>query len=471
MTPDDCARIDGPLVVTSGAGIAVATDAMLAHLADLVRIAAELEGHAGVLRGLADGPPGETAARLSEEAAALAAALADELRLTARALTTAVAAYSLADRVAASLQDALAGWVASLLPQVLLAFTGPVVGGAAAAWFLAPGTAEEKRASLQRWILDNPQLVTSPEFSDLVRHIVMGADDAALGAFGVPAPLIAILGDQGLGLLGVGTSATALLGAGALSGTAFFRETAVRVHRLDEVAGGRAPMGAADRLDRVPGAEQVRIERYDAPGAPSRFIVYIAPTQTFSPAAETEPWDLTSNVAGVAGLPAGSIRATQLAMADAGITADSEIVLVGYSQGGLVADALAASGSWNTVGLETYGDPGGGFDIPGDVRGIAIRHSDDFVVATGGAQQPTERVIVERQAYPEVARMPTDAPVPAHQRNAYAATAELLDAARSPVIRDELAALRAFTDDHLRRDGATMTVLRYRAERISASSS
>src|SRR5690606_25527312 len=137
------------------------------------------------------------------------------------------------------------------------------------------------------------------------------------------------------------------------------------------------------RLARVPAEEQVRIEQYTAPGEPTRYVVYVAPTQTFAPIADQEPWDLTSNVAGVAGLPAGSIRATEQAMVDAGTSADSEIVLGGFSQGGLVADAVAASGAWNAVGLETYGDPGGGIELPEGISGLAVRHTDDFVVATG----------------------------------------------------------------------------------------
>jgi hypothetical protein len=240
----------------------------------------------------------------------------------------------------------------------------------------------------------------------------------------------------------------------------------VRVDRVAEQRTADAPSGAEERLARVPSDEQIRIERYTAPGAPPRYVVYVAPTQTFSPIAGEEPWDLTSNVAGVAGLPAGSIRATEQAMADAGITADSEVVLVGFSQGGLVADAVAASGDWNTVGLETYGDPGGGIELPEGIRGVAVRHSDDFVVATGGAQQATDRTIVERRAYPEGSTIPSDLPAPAHQKRAYAETARLLDAARSPELRAELDALDAFTRDYAGRDGSEITTFSYRAERV-----
>ena len=153
-------------------------------------------------------------------------------------------------------------------------------------------------------------------------------------------------------------------------------------------------------------------------------------------------------------------------MADAGITADDEVVLVGFSQGGLVADAVAASGRWNAVGLETYGDPGGGIELPEGIRGVAVRHSDDFVVATGGPQGPTDRTIVERRAFAEGAELPTDELAPAHQKRAYAETARMLDEARSPELRRELDALDSFARDYARRDGATVTTFSYRAERV-----
>jgi len=457
-----------PLIVRSGGSVLVATDALLAHLPALAELADGVESDAHRLALISLDLPGGALRSALDRCEASGFALADELRGLRLAVATAEASYELAERTATWLQDAASDWGASVLARVGAQFLPGAALSGFLAWKLAPGDDAEKKRALQKLMLDNPRLITSPGFSTLVRRVVSGTDDAVLGLAGAPPWLGVLLGEHGLGIMGVDTSAAALIVAGGASGTGYFTETPVRVERVSEQRTATAPAGAVEPLARVPDERQVRIERYLAPGEPPRYVVYVAPTQTFSPMADHEPWDLTSNVAGVAGLPAGSIRATELAMADAGITSADEVVFVGFSQGGLVADALAASGSWNTVGLETYGDPGGGIELPEGIRGVAVRHSDDFVVATGGPQGATDRTIVERRAYPEGSDIPTDKPAPAHQRRAYEETARLLDAARSPELRAELDALDAFTRDYPNREGAEITTLRYRAERAPA---
>lgn len=456
-----------PLLVRSGRSTLVATDALLAHLPQLHHFAdaIEADAHRTALLAL-ETQPGILRNRL-ERCELNGAELADEVRALARAIATAQSNYEMGERVATSLQDAISAWATGVLSRVALPLLPGIMFGVRLGVWLTPGNEEQQRRALQRGLLEHPELITSPEFATLVRRIVSNADDAVLGVAGMPPWVAMALGEQGLGVLGVDTSAAALVAAGTASGGRHLSETPVRVDRISEQRTSAAPAGAAARLERVPDERQVRIERYTAPGEPPRYVVYVAPTQTFSPVADGEPWDLTSNVAGVAGLSSGSIRATELAMADAGITPDAQVVLVGYSQGGLVADAVAASGRWNTVGLETYGDPGGGIAVPEGVRGVAVRHSDDLVVALGGAQEPTDRTIVERRAFAEGAIIPNDLPAPAHQKRAYAETARLLDDARSPELRAELDALDAFTRDYTSRDGAQITTFDYRAERVA----
>lgn len=455
-----------PLIVHPGRSTLVATDVLLAHLPQLDAFADAIESDAHRLAVLGlDAPPGALRSEL-ERCEVTGFNLADEMRTLRRAIAIAQSTYELGERSVMSLQDATSAWATGTLARLALPFL-PLLGlGGLLAWNRLPGTGAQKKAMLQRWLLDHPEVITSPEFATLVRRVVSNTDDAVLGASGLPPWVPMVLGEQGIGILGVSTSAGVLIAAGSASPGRAFHETPVRVERVSETVTATPPSGAEQRLERVPAEEQVRIERYTVPGEPPRYVVYVAPTQTFSPIADGEPWDLTSNVAGVAGLPAGSIRATEQAMADAGIAADSEVVLVGFSQGGLVADAVAASGKWNTVGLETYGDPGGGIELPDGIHGVAVRHSDDFVVATGGPQQPTDRTIVERRAYPEGSPIPTDLPVPAHQRRAYAETARLLDAAESPEVRAELDALDAFTHDYTSKEGSQITTFSYRADRV-----
>jgi hypothetical protein len=243
------------------------------------------------------------------------------------------------------------------------------------------------------------------------------------------------------------------------------RDSALTVRPVMERPLGSPAQGVAARLDRVPGTDQVRIERYTAPGSPPRYVVYVAPTGTFSPLPTREPWDLQSNVAGVSRLGGASFRATEQAMHDAGITRDDAVQFVGFSQGGLVAGMLAVSGHWNAAGLETTGAPTATLGIPGDLPGIDIRNREDFVPALAGDQPPTDRVQVERTAF-ATAPPPTDAVVPAHQKSTYLETARAVDAAQSAAVRGQVAALDAFTADYARRPGSEMTVMTYHADRV-----
>src|ERR1019366_2248894 len=100
-----------------------------------------------------------------------------------------------------------------------------------------------------------------------------------------------------------------------------------------------------------PNGEQIRIDRYVEAGKPDRFDVYIAGTVTFDPKTRSQPFDLTSDLNGVGGHPSASYRAVVSAMQQGGVTSQSPVVLNGYSQGGLLASQLAASGSFNVQGV------------------------------------------------------------------------------------------------------------------------
>jgi hypothetical protein len=294
---------------------------------------------------------------------------------------------------------------------------------------------------------------------------VMSVDDAAGSAAGLPPGAVERLAAT-YGFTGVETSAVLTMLAGGTAG--LFREGAVSARRITTSHVLHAPSGTLDRLSRVPENDQIRIERYDAPGAPPRFVVYIGPTETFSPVAAHEPWDLTSNVAAVAGLGAGSLRATELAMHEAGVRDSDEVQFIGFSQGGLIAARLASSGSWDAVGLETYGAPAGGIALPAGLAGMAIRNSDDFIPALAGPQTDHHLLQVERRAFAPGVPIPTSEPAPAHQREAYAATASAVDAAESRAVREQIAAMDAFTAEYVERDGSTITAMTYHAERGGA---
>jgi hypothetical protein len=448
----------GQLLVTPAGTAIVSTDAMLASVDALRVLQAELV--MDVRRALAAdavwaGMP------ISGVVPAIDRArdLCDQGR---ESLARAAAEYSEVERAISLLQHELGARVASLLgPAVFgllltLVVTNPglLMAVALGGWAAIPDDGDGKLDTLRDFFRDHPELITSPEFVRFVSVVSTSADDAVPHPFGFP------FGPTG----GADAGALTVIGLGSVFG--MFRETSVVAERVSTTTGGSAPVGVRDRLDRVPEDDLVRIEKYEAPGQPPRYAVFIGPTETFSPFAESEPRDLTSNVYGVAGLSPASLRAVEQAMADAGITGSDEVQVVGFSQGGLIATMIAGSGDWNVVGVETFAAPTGGIALPDGISGLAIRNTDDFVPALGGPQQDTHLVQVEREAFAGDGPIVTDQVVPAHQRTAYERTATAVDAAESSVIRIQIDKLDAFATDYLDAPGGTVTVMTYDATRV-----
>jgi hypothetical protein len=469
--------LGGPLrvgpVVSGGTGpgsrgmVVVATDALLAHAERLEQLCTRLAvdarriaglpviafhaSHDPAVRRAGDTTSAHTAVRAAEE-------LADQARV---ALRLAIDRYAVAEAQQRSRIQRLGENIGTDLGPVIrvLVLAGLPI---AIASRLTGAPDHDQLSALRQWMVDRPEIITSPAFVEAVRAAVMGVDDAGGSALGLPPGM---LGSEAAahGFTGVEAGALLLLGTGMPLG--LLREGPVTVHRVSTLPGERGPSGAVERLARVPEGDQVRIERYEAPGEPPRYIVYVGPTETFSPVARDEPWDLTSNVVGVAGLSAGSMRATEAAMHDAGITASDQVQFVGFSQGGLVATRLAADGAWNAAGLETYGAPAGNITLPTDLAGMAVRNTDDFVPALAGPQLDRHLLQVERQAFAPGSPIPDGLPAPAHQRCAYVATATAVDAARSEAVRTQIAAMDAFTSDYTQREGSRMTVMMFHADR------
>jgi hypothetical protein len=456
----------------------VATDALLAQTERLGRLRAALDADALALDRIDSLGVGALAVA-SGSVAGLALRSAVQLDAARIAVRTAAAITARTDD---DLRLAISGYTAAeneqraealRLGSVLGILWGPTIRAILIAGLPAVLVARAAGidqndlplAELRKWFLHHPEVITDPAFVEGVRTTAMSVDDAAGSMVGMP-PGVASLLAAHYGFTGVEVGAAISLVAGRPMG--IFRETPISVERVATLHTANSPSGSVERLSRVPEGNQVRIERYDAPGEPPRFVVYVGPTETFSPIADDEPWDLTSNVTGVAGLDAGSLRATEIAMHDAGIRSHDEVQFIGFSQGGLVAARLVASGEWNATGLETYGAPTGAIALPDGLAGMAVRNTDDFVPALGGPQLDHHLLQVERRAFAEGSPIPTAEPVPAHQREAYVATATVIDSASSAAVREQIAAMDAFTSDYAERDGSTITVTTYHAERGGA---
>jgi hypothetical protein len=314
------------------------------------------------------------------------------------------------------------------------------------------------------------QLLSQPAVVAGIRAAVMGADDALLARSGVPRPVAAALGDQGLGVTGVPLAAAALGAVGRSMG--MLEETPTRVTRAQTLplAGIASPSSFAERADRVPepGAldgAQVVIEKYEMPDGQVRAEVFIAGTVDFDPLAEGEPWDMASNVSNAIGSGSGSYDSVVAAMREAGLTADTPVQLTGYSQGGGTAAQLAASGQFDVRGLVTFGGPTGQVPIPESVPTVIVEHSDDLVAALGGAQENDHAIVVSRWAT-EGQDFAGAELLPGHQLTAYRETSALMDLSSDPALATASERIHDFSSG-----GVLVSRVAYECDRVSGGRS
>lgn len=372
-------------------------------------------------------------------------------------------------RTAAGLLAGLFGAVARVgvsLGLVALAtnpaLLGVVVSGLVAGRSTVAGGGADAAAAAGDWLVANPGIITDPAFVRAVGLFVTSSDDFLLGFLGLPPGASLLLGDDGAGLTGLPFATGTVIGAARAIGV--LQESDVRVERV-RAASVDAPTGSEDRLSRIPdGESQLRVERYEAEGMPPRWIVYVGPTADFALTGD-EPFDMTANFHGVAGASPASLRALELALHDAGVSTEDEIHFVGFSQGGLIAARMIESGRWNAIGMESYGAPVGGVDLPAGIAGFNVRHTDDLVPATAGPDGDSELLVVERRAFLPGEPLP-QIPAPAHQRESYAATARLIDTAESELLQRQTGRLDSFAAEYLAAGGRA-EVFEYRAERIT----
>jgi hypothetical protein len=181
----------------------------------------------------------------------------------------------------------------------------------------------------------------------------------------------------------------------------------------------------AERLDRIPrGSDHsIRIERFVDQDGSIATDVYIAGTRDGGVGFTTEPFDMESNIALIAGATAASLVAVERAMSASGVTVGDKVTFVGHSQGGLIAARLAESGRYATTGLVTVGAPIGHIPVRGNYPAVAISHRDDVVPELGGHARQSLVVRVSMHSGAD----PGDV-VGAHSLEAYRQSAAELDA-------------------------------------------
>lgn len=474
---------DAPLIIRGGGTTVVAPEALLARRDALRAASSVCSDQALRVRGVRASVDASLALDLEHDERALLT-LAEDLAWLAAAVQSVAEVAGQTERTLGSWLERLgahyaaaAGWLGSRLGLVILPGLLTGAGMIAAGWRLLP---HEHREALVATALgaapggDRP--LSEPQLVEAMRWVLTLVDDAALGAVGVPPPLVAALGETGLGLSGVSGAATAVLGLATLAGVRGTAPVRVELAGTDLRRSGGAPDGGApaatvsaapgsvaERVHRIPDpSAPVRVERYDGPAGP-HFEVYIAGTDSTAELGGAQPWDMASNVALVAGQDASSMQAVRSALEAAGATADSSVVFTGYSQGGAIATRLAESGQWATAGLVTVGSPSGDLPVLGDYPAIVIEHREDLVPGLSGVRRETEALVVQSEALRAGTASAAGATgaLAAHDLDRYRATAERVDSSAIDELRTRVDALPGSGGG-----GAEGTVLRFTATRI-----
>jgi len=184
-------------------------------------------------------------------------------------------------------------------------------------------------------------------------------------------------------------------------------------------------------------ADKIRVDRLTPLLASSGalFVAYVPGTQIWSATKGKNVFDATSNVAAMAGRNlAASERAVDQALRMAGDGRGDRVLLVGHSQGGIVAgnlasrqgyqshDAKARGTGYQVAGLVTIGSPIGQLADLVRVPTLSIEHTNDVVPKFDNRQNPLQSnwVTATREVKAEGLTGP-------HEIARYRETAELVD--------------------------------------------
>ena len=457
------------LTLSGGGSFTVASDEMLADVESLAAISAGLET-VRLQLAIADATLTDTSRRMTQVVWARAAmddawvamdAVKSVSDYLGGQLVIAIDNYTETDRNVEWMALGLDRWISYAGGNVLSQIPGSDWLASGIPWLLRDQFDDQADPIGARDVDPTNPLFTDEDFIAMVRRFVMTGDDFADGYGGPAAEAAERLTEAGF--TGVGLSGQLLLMYAWQAG--LLRETKVSVTPTASYERLGAVDSIVDKISGIPDpairadGAQIRIDTIHD-GSTVRYEVFIAGTADFNPISKTEPFDFTSNVAGVAGGSPASYRAVQLAMEQAGITDSSAVSFVGYSQGGLIASMLAASGDYNTKGLTTIGGPSGQIVIPAGVPALLIEHYEDLIPALGGTQANTDAVVVRRHAFSDEYPPDTSLPLPGHQLQYYLQTAELIDDAESSLLQGTVAQLNDFSA------GDSVTTTYYAAERV-----
>jgi PGAP1-like protein len=310
-------------------------------------------------------------------------------------------------------------------------------------------------------------LDTLAEHADGVEHVVDAAPGALRGAL-LGSPLLAVLA---AGVTGRATVPLDVPGAAGWIGSVgragpWLRESLKVTVRPGPATAVAPPQGLAGLLAGVAALDpdegvspgSVRVIAVTRPGGCRAWVVQIPGTQSWSPKPGGDPLDLTGNVHALAGEPTASQRLVAGALRAAGVPSGEPVLLVGHSQGGMVAANLAADPEFrkdfHVTHVVTAGSPVATVPVPESVSVLSLEHDHDLVPRLDGAANPDRAGWITVSTAAEAPGESADA-VRSHDLGSYARTAAAVDASADP----GLVAWRAGLAPFLAGDGVTATQL------------
>lgn len=231
-----------------------------------------------------------------------------------------------------------------------------------------------------------------------------------------------------------------------------------------------SPSGLLERVRVIDerGAGYIEVIEVDG-GGRRAYVVVIPGTQLRDAAGGANPFDLDGIVEGVGDSSESVNKAVREALEAAGARKGDPIVGVGYSQGGIHAMNLAASGAF----LEEYdlryvltaGSPVAHIASKPDVSSLHLEHRTDWVPGADGAPNPDARnqvtVTMTNDLYVQTGE---DVGIgPGHQLSSYQNGARLVAQSRDPSLVESTAALGAILGT-----GGTATATRFSLSRTRA---
>lgn len=138
---------------------------------------------------------------------------------------------------------------------------------------------------------------------------------------------------------------------------------------------------------------RVRVDKVRGADGVERVVVYVPATTDWS-VGSGNGTDMQTNLETIAGKDSAMRKVVRQALEDAGVDGSTEVMLVGYSQGGIVAMSLADDpdflATYNVTTVVTVGSPVSDYRVPDSVEVLSIEHDHDLVPQLDGRKNPDQ---------------------------------------------------------------------------------